>query len=223
MAWQERQEELDRFGFAVERNAVDESWRGRLLALLGSGVGAGEVRHRSGEVFAARGLLSHRPALRAALDASGLTELAATHLGDDAVAIDALFFDKRSAVNWTVPGHQDRSMPLGGASGAVRRIKNGVAYSEPPFDVLASLLALRLHFDDCDLATGALGVVPGTHRELVPEREIAVMTLDRYQPCAARAGDVMLMKPLLLHRSSPSTSSRPRRVLHVVYAPRPLQ
>jgi hypothetical protein len=153
MASQVRNEELERFGFAIERNAIDETWRARLLALLDSGFGAGEVRHRSGAVFAARGLLSHVPALRAALDASGLSELASFHLGGDAVAIDALFFDKRSAVNWTVPGHQDRSMPLDGEPGTVRRVKNGVAYTEPPREVLASLLALRLHFDDCDGTT----------------------------------------------------------------------
>jgi hypothetical protein len=33
---------------------------------------------------------------------------------------------------------------------------------------------------------------------------------------------VVAMKPLLLHASSKSTSSRPRRVLHYLYGPREL-
>ncbi len=215
-------EELERSGFVVVRGAIDAPTRDRLLPLCDPGSAIGAVRHRSGAVFAARGLLSSVPALRGALQESGLTALAAAHVGEGAVPIDALFFDKRSAVNWTVPGHQDRLMPHGEVGGAVRRVKNGLAYAEPSSGVLASLTALRLHFDDCDATTGALGVVPGTHRSIIPEREIAAIPLDRYRLCSVDAGDVMLMKPLLLHRSSPSTSSESRRVLHVVYAPGPI-
>jgi ectoine hydroxylase-related dioxygenase (phytanoyl-CoA dioxygenase family) len=167
-------------------------------------------------------LLASVPALRGALEESRLTALAAAHIGEGAVPIDALFFDKRSAVNWTVPGHQDRLMPQAEVGGSIRRMKNGLAYAEPAENVLGSLIALRLHFDDCDATSGALGVVPGTHRSIIPEREIAEIPLDRYRLCSAAAGDVMLMKPLLLHRSSSSTSSESRRVLHVVYAPRPI-
>jgi hypothetical protein len=215
--------ELETLGFTVARGVIDSTVRERLLALCDPGTAAGAVRHRSGAVFAARGLLSSIPALREAVHAAGLTELATVHLGKDAVPIDALFFDKRSAMNWVVPGHQDRLMPQAEVGGPLRRMKHGLAYAEPAVGVLTSLIALRLHFDDCDAMTGALGVVPGTHRALVPELEIANIPFARYRPCAFAAGDVMLMKPLLLHRSSPSTSSGPRRVLHVVYAPRPLQ
>ena len=36
-------------------------------------------------------------------------------------------------------------------------------------------------------------------------------------PCVAGAGDVLILRPLLLHRSSPSRGEGQRRVLHVVY------
>jgi len=36
--------------------------------------------------------------------------------------------------------------------------------------------------------------------------------------CAARAGDILAMRPLLLHASSKSTQPARRRVLHVEYA-----
>jgi len=36
--------------------------------------------------------------------------------------------------------------------------------------------------------------------------------------CAVSGGDALLMRPLLLHASSRSTSARHRRVLHIEYA-----
>jgi hypothetical protein len=36
-------------------------------------------------------------------------------------------------------------------------------------------------------------------------------------PCTADVGDVLILRPLLLHRSSPSQGAGQRRVLHVVY------
>ncbi len=82
------------------------------------------------------------------------------------------------------------------------------------------MLALRLHLDDADESNGALRVLPGSHREgrLAPER---IQELRAEQPdflCAVTAGDALLMRPLLLHTSSRSTSPRHRRVLHIEYA-----
>jgi hypothetical protein len=48
--------------------------------------------------------------------------------------------------------------------------------------------------------------------------EILEVPLEQYVPCAATAGDVLVLRPLLLHRSSPSRGDGQRRVLHVVYA-----
>ena len=36
--------------------------------------------------------------------------------------------------------------------------------------------------------------------------------------CVAAAGGVVAMRPLVVHASSKSTDSRPRRVLHIEYA-----
>lgn len=97
--------------------------------------------------------------------------------------------------------------------------KDGVDYARPPRSVLDSLLAVRLHLDDCEEDNGPLRVSPGTHvHGIIPSAEIAA-TVARYgeKTCIAKAGDALLMKPLLLHASSPAAVPKHRRVLHLVY------
>jgi hypothetical protein len=121
--------------------------------------------------------------------------------------------------NWTVPGHQDRIVAVGDDSFRKNRPRHGVAYAEPDARTLAALVALRVHFDATTAETGALSVIPGSHRDgVLTAQQIEEIPLDRYVPCEAKPGDVLAMRPLLLHRSSPSRGDGQRRVLHVVYA-----
>jgi hypothetical protein len=177
------------------------------------------VMHRSGIAFAARGLLATVPELPAALQESGVTALASTALGAAAHPIDAIFFDKHLGANWAVPGHQDRLFPVASGSHG-SRVRGGVAYGEPDGETLARLVAMRIHFDPTDDDSGALCVVPGSHhRGVLTGEDLRNVTLTEFVACPAAAGDILIMRPLLIHRSSPSRGERRRRVLHVVYAP----
>jgi ectoine hydroxylase-related dioxygenase (phytanoyl-CoA dioxygenase family) len=110
-------------------------------------------------------------------------------------------------------------MAIAGTTERRHRIRDGVAYAELDAETLTGLVALRIHFDPADGDTGALCVVPGSHvNGVMTNGEILDVPLERYVPCAAAAGDVLILRPLLLHRSSPSRGDGQRRVLHVVYA-----
>ena len=190
-----------------------------LLRLTTPAAVSGAVHHRAGGAFAARGLLQKVPELGGQLEACGINALASAALGDRAVPIDATFFDKHARANWTVPGHQDRIMAIASSTERKHRIRDGVAYAELDAKTLAGLVALRIHFDPTDGDTGALCVVPGSHQSgVMTNGQILAVPLERYVPCAAAAGDVLVLRPLLLHRSSPSRGDGQRRVLHVVYA-----
>jgi ectoine hydroxylase-related dioxygenase (phytanoyl-CoA dioxygenase family) len=82
------------------------------------------------------------------------------------------------------------------------------------------MLTLRIHLDEAEESNGPLRVIPGSHRhgELSPEevREFA----DRVPEvaCTGRAGSVLILRPLLLHASSPAKDPAHRRVLHLEYA-----
>jgi ectoine hydroxylase-related dioxygenase (phytanoyl-CoA dioxygenase family) len=210
--------ELEASGFAILTGAVSEP---NLVYLLNVVANApAPVTNPSGVPFAVRDLLGKLPTLPAALESTGMTSLASTVLGQTALPIDATFFDKNSDANWTVPGHQDRVLPVADDFTGDSRIRHGIRYAEPHERVLASLLALRIHFDPTDAETGALCFVPGSHREgILPNDRLAQISLEQFIPCPAQRGDLLLMRPLTLHRSSPSSSNQPRRVLHFVYAP----
>lgn len=140
-----------------------------------------------------------------------------------AVAVQAIAFDKTSAVNWKVTWHQDLMFPFAkpvAAPGfALASIKKGVSYARPPAEVLERMLAVRLHLDGCDENNGPLRVAPGSHRRgIIPCAQIDdIVALDGERVCLAEEGDMLLMRPLLLHASSSAREPRHRRVLHVVY------
>jgi len=98
--------------------------------------------------------------------------------------------------------------------------KEGIAYAHAPVEVLSQVLALRIHLDDSTADNGPLKVLPGTHT-------LGVLDDDRIHQlseqvvaveCLVPRGGVLAMRPLLVHASSKSGSTVPRRVLHIEYA-----
>jgi ectoine hydroxylase-related dioxygenase (phytanoyl-CoA dioxygenase family) len=82
------------------------------------------------------------------------------------------------------------------------------------------MVTVRLHLDDCDASNGALKVLPETHcHGKLGAADISKWTA-KGEPvvCELSKGDALLMRPLILHASSPAENPRHRRVLHVEYA-----
>ena len=108
-------------------------------------------------------------------------------------------------------------------------MKEGVPHVQPPMKLLEQMLTERLHLDDTDADNGALRVLSGTHRlgRLSAEAIQGCRETHEEILCEAEAGDVLLMRPLLLRASSRSSSARRRRVLHIEFAgfplPKPLE
>ncbi|MBC8010759.1 MAG: phytanoyl-CoA dioxygenase family protein [Burkholderiales bacterium] len=163
------------------------------------------------------------PAVREVAERMRETLIANGVLPRGAVAIQAIAFDKNPAANWKVTWHQDVMFPFSRAVTApgydLPSRKADVDYARPPRAVLEALLAVRLHIDDCDETNGPLRVAPGSHREgILRSTEIAGRVAAHGEVvCLARTGEALLMKPLLLHASSPAKEPKHRRVLHVVY------
>jgi ectoine hydroxylase-related dioxygenase (phytanoyl-CoA dioxygenase family) len=198
-------------GFAIAKDAIPESQRLALLAALGEPDGAGS-----------RGLLAV-PEVRAFARCEAMMSLVAAHLGPDAQPVRAIFFDKTPASNWLVPWHQDLTIAVASKVEAPGfgpwSVKNGIPHVQPPAALLEQMIAVRLHFDDCDASNGALRVVPGSHHggRLEPDQISAARAATEVVVCEAAAGDALLMRPLLLHASSKSVTDRRRRILHIEY------
>jgi hypothetical protein len=146
-------------------------------------------------------------------------------LDGDAVAVQCTYFQKTAECNWKVPYHQDLSIPvaarvdhpaLSGWS-----VKEDGVYVQPEETLLQRLLAVRLHLDPCDAETGALRVISGSHRlgRIEAKRVAAMAKRSSEALCLADVGDLVLMRPLLLHASSKAKAPSGRRVLHFVFAP----
>lgn len=211
---------LDAHGFAIVRNVLDASACHALTTVLGDASGAGS-----------RGMLRVREV--AALAQSLLAGLVRPHLPLRPIPVRGIYFDKRPETNWLVAWHQDLTLALKEqtemAGFGPWSVKEGVPHVQPPMLLLEQMLSVRLHLDDADAGNGALRVLPGTHRlgRLSAEEIRSCRETHEEVLCKAKAGDVLLMRPLLLHASSRSSSPRRRRVLHIEYAgfelPEPLE
>ena len=99
--------------------------------------------------------------------------------------------------------------------------KAGVVHVQPPPAVLEGMVTIRIHLDDCGEDNGPLRVLPGTHRTgRFDVRAIADAAAERRAVlCTARAGDCLVMRPLVLHASGKATGAADhRRVLHIEWA-----
>jgi hypothetical protein len=198
-------------GFAMASGVVAESERLVLADVLGTPRGAG-----------GRGLLAV-PAVRALTSSEAMSRLITPILGTKSLPVRAIYFDKSKASNWLVPWHQDVTIAVArkveAAGFGPWSVKDGITHVQPPDALLAQMLTVRLHLDDCDASNGALRVIPGSHKNgrLGPDQIAKARASAAEVVCEARAGDVLLMRPLLLHASSKSISDRRRRILHIDY------
>jgi hypothetical protein len=141
------------------------------------------------------------------------------------VPVQCTLFEKSPRKNWLVSLHQDLSIPVrervrsGELSGW--SVKDDALFVQPPPRVLESLVALRVHLDDCEPETGALRVVPGSHRfgRLDSTRALALREANGETTPSVKRGGILAMRPLLLHASSKATIPSRRRVLHFVFGP----
>lgn len=165
------------------------------------------------------------PSLRPLLAGAGhLGAIAAAKLQATVAPVRAILFDKTPEINWSLAWHQDRTIAV------TRRIevdgfgpwttKSGLPHVEPPFEILAGMVTLRVHFDDVPATNAPLLIAPGSHRlGKIPAQAIG-QAVGRcgIASCIAHRGDVWAYATPILHASTAAAAPARRRVLHVDYA-----
>ena len=177
---------------------------------------------RRGVVFARRNLLT-LPAIREFIASDAVRRLI-DHLAPGYVAVRGILFDKTGDANWTVPWHQDRSIAVAAREDTPGfgpwSTKAGVVHVQPPVAVLQSMLTLRFSLDPCGPDNGPLRAIRGTHMALLNTEQVdAAVASTAETLCTTDAGGVVIMRPLLLHASSPARHATRRRVLHLEFGP----
>ena len=179
---------------------------------------------RSRQRAGARNLLRDSETIAALAISDPIKSVADAALGADAFPVRGLFFDKSPDANWKVSWHQDTAIAVAERVETPGFIgwseKEGVTHVHPPLQVLERMVALRIHLDDCGPDNGPLRVLPGSHRHgKLSDEEIEHWRKTTEElSCCVSQGDVLVMRPLLLHASSPAKSPSHRRVIHLEYA-----
>jgi ectoine hydroxylase-related dioxygenase (phytanoyl-CoA dioxygenase family) len=207
---------FDRDGYAIVPNALSPARVDEVLRALPT------MFEKDGH-GGLRNLLDILAVAEVARD-SGIRDIARVILGRGCFAVRALLFDKTPSANWKVAWHQDltiavaerREIPGFGPWSA----KAGVLHVQPPTAILERMVAIRVHLDACREDNGPVRVLPGSHSigKLAAAHVDAWRARIKAVTCLVPPGGLLVMRPLLLHASSPAAVPAHRRVLHFEFA-----
>lgn len=214
--------DLARDGFTIIRGVLSAQQCLDVAKEIRDSFGAGEadaIEGQSRRIVGGRNLICLWDGWRRVLDHADLTRLIHQQIGIDAGLVRILYFDKPPGQGWALSLHRDKTIAV--AQHHIPTdpftkptVKANVPHVEATEDLLQSMLTLRIHLDPMCDANGPLVVVPGSHSDLAS-------TCDEPSvPIHCDAGDVFVMRPLLLHGSrAPSTDTQlHRRVVHLEMA-----
>jgi len=203
-------EGFEQNGFAVSPQCLDEHMLQNLCL------------HLSDNSHPQRNLL-HVPVVRELAVSEPVTHAVAALLGKECFAVRGILFNKTPNSNWKVVWHQDRTIAVRARKDAAHfgpwSVKAGAPHVQPPAEVMAKMLAIRLHLDESHQDNGPLRVIPGSHNAgCLRAEEIATWKERPSVVCTVPRGGAVLMRPLLVHASSSSAKPEPRRVIHLEFA-----
>jgi hypothetical protein len=180
------------------------------------------LRTGEGNIYGARNVEDLWPGLESVWKHDPIPGILHTVLGPECGLVRVLYFDKPPGQTWALPWHRDLTIAVRDNRLLSQRFrkpthKAGVPHIQAPREVLEQMVTVRLHLDEVTAENGPLRVIPGSHRldDSGDTRPPKVLL--------AKAGDFLLMRPLLLHSSNRSHegSIRHRRVLHLEFAADP--
>ena len=214
---------IQRDGFAVVEQVVPSSVLDQVLAAVADVEGPAAVERR-GSVHAVRDLLHAVPAVRELARSAEVRGLVEPVLGPGCFVARGILFDKTPEANWKVAWHQDLTIAVRERRDAAGfgpwSEKAGIAHVQPPAAVLERMLTVRVHLDDCGPDNGPVQVIAGSHAHgrLAPDE--VDRWRDGHEPvaCTCARGGSLVMRPLILHASSPARVPAHRRVVHLEFA-----
>lgn len=210
--------ELEENGFVILREQLGFEVVDALIKDLDSAFIRGDKRGAG-----MRDLLNRVSSVRELADSELLRAIVEQVLGDGVRTVRGIYFDKQRDANWKVAWHQDLTIAVKERI-EVRgfnawSLKGGIQHVQPPVSILEHMISVRVHLDDADETNGCLRVIPGSHLQgrLSTEQINNLRSEVGSVSCVVKKGDVMVMRPLLLHASSISKRPAHRRVVHLEY------
>ena len=206
-------EELEANGYTVVAGVIDATLCARIAASLSTDGMAGSRR------------LLQNTLVRDAVAQLRVRSPISSLLPRNAVAAQCTLFSKSDAANWSVPPHQDSSIPVmehvKDEACKGWSLKEGLIFVQPPTELLKQLLAVRIELDGTPPPAGELCVVPGSHLlgRLSAAQASIVARRQGMRACAVPQAGALVMRPLLIHASTKAPNGIVRRVLHLLFGP----
>lgn len=223
MTRKETVDEFDQNGFEILKDVLPQD-RCNALAVELSALHQRQKESAKNRIGGVRNLLRLSPRVAGVANSTEIRDVLEKRLAKRFFPVRALFFDKTADANWRVAWHQDLTIAVTERIETPEfeawSIKEEIVPVQPPRRILEGMAAVRLHLDDCHAQNGALKVMPGSHLE---GKLNAMEIKNRLENgsfciCEVPKGGALLMRPLLLHASSPAENPSHRRILHIEYA-----
>ena len=153
-----------------------------------------------------------------------LLNSASSYLDGNAFLVRAIYFNKTLNTNWSITWHQDKTIAVNKQINLIGykawTVKEEINCVQPPLAVLENMVTFRIHLDASNQENGCLKVIPTTHLfGLLSQLEINRITnIYPIKYCEVDVGDVVVMRPHILHSSQKSLIPGNRRVLHLEYS-----
>jgi len=158
------------------------------------------------------------------VNSSLLRRKAGRFLSGNPEIVRVIVFDKTPENNWLVTWHQDKTIAVNEKADIPGwgpwTIKDGINHVQPSLEVLENMITFRIHLDDATESNGCLKVIPKSHKLgiLSKDEQVRVVADSKEYICTAKAGDLLAMRPHLLHSSSKGSTPSHRRIVHIEYS-----
>lgn len=195
--------QFETFGFLWKRSAIDESYFG-----VFSDISSRNVIPNSELLNVCRNALSQ--------------------LAPKALPTRATLFAKSDEQSWSLGWHQDRVIAVKEKHDVPSFTnwtrKNEIYHVEPPVPYLETGFFVQVYLDDVSGNDGPTELALGTHKfgKVYRDQKDHIVENAERHLCVASRGDLLICKPLILHRSLPSQTKNSRRILRIDFAEREL-
>ena len=162
--------------------------------------------------------------VRRLVDSNLLREKAESFLSGWPEIVRVMVFDKTPDKNWLVTWHQDKTISVSDKADIPGwgqwTVKDGINHVQPDLKVLEDMVTFRIHLDDANESNGCLKVIPKSHNLGILNKDVQdrLVSESEVYICTATSGDLLVMRPHLLHSSSKGCAPSHRRIVHVEYS-----
>lgn len=216
--------DFDEKGFLILKNVLNEDETSHHIKSLSKLKSANGVSKKKDSIYGVRNLLNLSPEVKEFAESEAVRKIVKKFIGKNANPVRAIYFDKTADANWKVPWHQDLTISveekIETEGFSAWSLKAGIQHVQPTVEILENILTLRFHLDDADETNGALKVLEGTHKygRLSADKIKLCKRKTNSCLCVASKGDVLIMKPLLVHSSLAGSNPKNRRVIHMDFS-----